>query len=129
MPLILDQSLLPGKRGESLRWFLYPREAQQVLLSKYTNAEKNFELPFIPRQYGEDGLVITRQDITDDNINVNQTVGDNYNSDAQQTVLDPVQNKSNQQKSKICVGKIVLSRNIERIFSDFNKSFIFTYFL
>ncbi|EDV21640.1 uncharacterized protein TRIADDRAFT_59846 [Trichoplax adhaerens] len=58
LPSISDQTLILGGHGESLRWFMYPCEAQQILLGKNLNMERTFIPPFIPRHYGEDGVVV-----------------------------------------------------------------------
>ncbi|RDD47477.1 tRNA 2-thiocytidine biosynthesis protein TtcA [Trichoplax sp. H2] len=58
LPSISDQTLILGGHGESLRWFMYPCEAQQILLGKDLNMERTFIPPFIPRHYGEDGVVV-----------------------------------------------------------------------
>lgn len=137
MPLISDQTLLLEKRAESLRWFLYPSEAQQVLLGKHANTTRAFAPPFIPRQHKEDGSDITPQDRTDDNyvnVGIGETVSNNSNSD-EQTILDPVRNKLDQRKCKICVGKIVLSSVVlqtvysHRVSITLNKYFTFMYIL
>ena len=108
MPLISDQTLLFGKHGESLRWFLYPSEAQQVLLGKDTNTERVFVPPFVPRRHGDSSVVICQDYTNENNVSVRKALGDKFSSNGQQTITDPVQNKSDEKKCNACVGKITL---------------------